>query len=57
MSTDIEITLHELEHTLDRMFDAGEITSDDWKVMICLNSLQNKPFHHIRDQLECYTLS
>ena len=51
-STDIETTLHELEHTLDRMFDAGEITSDDWKVMICLNSLQNEPFHHIHDQLE-----
>ena len=52
VSTDIETTLHELEHTLDRMFDGGEITSDNWKVMICLNSLQNEPFHHIRDQLE-----
>ena len=51
-STNIETMLHELEHTLDRMFDAGEISSDDWKVTICLNSLQNEPFHHIRDQLE-----
>ena len=51
-STNIKTTLHELEHMLDQMFDAGEITSDDWKVMICLNSLQNEPFHHIRNQLE-----